>query len=227
MLVSALVTVAMGRPEILQVGPLTNLQNSASASASATASTIPQQLPLLRLLPNGQLARDERIIDSLEASLDRAEAQRRAQALATENARELLGLGPLVSATSSAAASSSIANGRTLDALRLRLADNINNNNNNNNAERQNDEQLEQAAQLQQQQQLLRASPSLTSTRLAQSLASLSATGAASSSSRAQLLESPELSALRAQQIILAREPTRPLLLGNDGQILSAPLILL
>lgn len=92
--------------------------------------------------------------------------------------------------------------------------------------------------------------PLLSTTRLAQSLASLTPTGAISSS-RAQLLESPELTAIRLQQqqqlrreqqlrqdlVQLQRLDSQrpvsvqnngvPLLVGPDGQLVAAPLLVL
>lgn len=74
--------------------------------------------------------------------------------------------------------------------------------------------------------------PLLSATRLAQSLASLTPTGA-TSSSRAQLLESPELARLRQQQqqlVQLQRVDVQrpvavqtgvPLVVGPDGQLVA------
>lgn len=57
----------MARPNVLQLSPLSNLQAYASASASASSS--PQQVSLLRLLPNTRLSADGQVLDTLEVSL--------------------------------------------------------------------------------------------------------------------------------------------------------------
>ncbi|XP_014218735.1 uncharacterized protein LOC106647010 [Copidosoma floridanum] len=226
LILSALLSVSVARPSVLQVNPLANLQARASASAS---SSLPQQLTLLRLLPNNvPLDPDSRAFEALEDNSEQEATGHRVQAnLARDGSRNILSWSPLLSASSSASASSSLSDGRIFDSLEPSL-----------NQPAQRDEQLRSSghsAQSQSQQHVSGGPGSLLSaTRLSQSLASLSPTGASSSSS-VQVLESPELSAARAalqhqQAVLWPRDSSAgrlPLIIGNDGEIVTAPLILL
>ncbi|XP_008212890.1 uncharacterized protein LOC100679671 isoform X2 [Nasonia vitripennis] len=236
LILSALVTVVTARFSVLQLSPLSDLQ--AHASASATASSSSQQVSLLRLLPNARVASDGQVLDTLE---QHEEAQQRARD--NENVRSGLGLSPqVVSASALSSASSTVplaADGRVLDTLEVRLAKAAH-------AAAHRNEQLRlasqnaQAAQAQAQQQQQNAESLLSSTSLAQSLASVNPTGAFTSS-RVQLLqESPELSVVRAQQqqrqvvashrqniLLTPQSNGLPILIGPDGQLVASPLLVL